>query len=75
MHVALLPQCERRDAVQDVPVATQRLKGLVQGQGRERAAKVERRVGSELAHMLRKHVTLSLRVRVRKNATLPLLTQ
>lgn len=61
--------------MQDIPVATQRLKGMVQGQNRERAQMMERRVGAELAHMLRKHVTLSVRVRVRKNATLPLLTQ
>ena len=47
-------------------MATQRLKQVVLGQDHERRARIETRVGAEMAHMMRKHVALTLRVKVRK---------
>ena len=51
---------------------TQRIKQRVLGQNHERCARVEQRVGAELAHMMRKHVAVKVRVKVRKNAVIPL---
>ena len=56
-------------------MATQRLKQVVLGQDHERRARIETRVGAEMAHMMRKHVALTLRVKVRKNAMVPLAEQ
>lgn len=60
---------------QELVVATQRMKQVVLGQDQARVARIARRVGAELAHMMKKHVTVSLRVKVRKNAVLPLIEQ
>jgi GTPase Era involved in 16S rRNA processing len=58
--------------LQELNVATQRLKQMVLGQNHDRCARIEQRVGAELAHMMRKHVKVTLRVKVRKNAVIPL---
>ena len=53
-------------------MGTQRLKQVVSGREGARLRLIERRVGAELAHMLKRHVDVTLRVKVRKNAALPL---
>lgn len=57
--------------MQDIPVATHRLKERVEGHRGERTKRIVDRVGSELAHMMKRHVQLHIRVKVMRNPYLP----
>jgi GTPase Era involved in 16S rRNA processing len=57
--------------MQDIPVGTRRYKEMVEGKQGERVKRIEVRVGAELAHMMKRHVQLHLRVKLKKNPYLP----
>lgn len=50
---------------------TQRVKQMVSGPNNERLMRIQRTVGAEMAHMLKRRVEVSLKVKVRKDAVLP----
>lgn len=57
--------------MQEVLVRTQRVKQLVCGADNARMSRIERTVGAELAHMLKRRIVLAVKVKVRKDAALP----
>lgn len=62
-----MPRC----VVQDIPVASTRMKGRVQGAKSERLQRLRERVGAELAHMMRRRVEVTVRVKVKPNFQVP----
>jgi GTPase Era involved in 16S rRNA processing len=61
--------------MQEVPVRTHRLKEIVEGPKKERTQRINVRVGAELAHMIKRRVEVNVKVKVRKNASIPFLEQ
>lgn len=57
--------------MQDIPVASMRLKGRVQGENRDRVQRLQERVGAELAHMIKRRVEVTVRVKVKPNFHVP----
>lgn len=60
-----------RTVLQDIPVASVRLKARVTGVKGERVERLQQRVGAELAHMMRRRVEVTVRVKVRTGHQLP----
>lgn len=57
--------------MQDIPVATRRLKERVEGSKGGRSKRIVDRAGAELAHMMKRYVQVHLRVKVKNNPYLP----
>jgi GTPase Era involved in 16S rRNA processing len=57
--------------MQDIPVESHRMKARVEGGNGERTARIMQRVGAELAHMMKRHVNIHLRVKVQTNFQVP----
>lgn len=57
--------------VQDIPVASTRMKGRVQGPQSERLQRLRQRVGAELAHMMHRRVEVTVRVKLKPNFQVP----